>query len=164
MWLWLWHWHSDTVMEIIRWRKMGGWHGCFAIHASHQGPLCIGRNMQLLDFFSPFTLELVHLVPDLSWDRTRLGINELIIRIDSLFIDNLGNIYISGGKMYGLIFENFSGYIKVGGGEHKYIKKIVRLNTARRLGRMCGRWQTLTRPHSRSTRLIALMNIYYWNI
>ena len=29
---------------------------------------------------------------------------------------------------------------------------------------MCGRWQTLTRPHSRSTRLIALMNIYYWNI
>ena len=29
---------------------------------------------------------------------------------------------------------------------------------------MCGRWQTLTLPHSRSTRLIASMNIYYWNI
>ena len=114
----------DTV--TLSWKSLDGerWEaGMVALLSMHliKGPSASAGTCNCWISFHPLHWSWFTWVPDLSWDRTRLGINELIIRIDSLFIDNLGNIYISGGKMYGLIFENFSGYIKVGGEEHKYI-------------------------------------------
>ena len=114
----------DTV--TLSWKSLDGerWEaGMVALLSMHliKGPSASAGTCNCWISFHPLHWSGFTWVPDLSWDRTRLGINELIIRIDSLFIDNLGNIYISGGKMYGLIFENFSGYIKVGAEEHKYI-------------------------------------------